>query len=129
MIGDCLIWPGALNSGGYPVTWESGKAVYAHRVVAKAKKGEVVMHLCDNPACVNPDHLKIGTPKENSTDMVSKNRQAKGEMCGNSKLTELEVFGIRTLEGQLSSRVVAELYGISKTNVLDIWNRKIWRHI
>lgn len=126
---DCLIWPGALNSGGYPVTWENGKAVYAHRVIMEAKPGEVVMHTCDNPSCVNPRHLKLGFPKDNSKDMTNKNRQAKGESCGNSKLTELEVFGIRSMQGKASSRVVAELYNISKTNVLDIWNNKIWRHV
>ena len=95
---DCLIWPGALNSGGYPVTWENGKAVYAHRVIIEAKPGEVVMHTCDNPSCVNPRHLKLGFPKDNSKDMTNKNRQAKGESCGNSKLTELEVFGIRSMQ-------------------------------
>ena len=128
-MSDCLLWPGAVNSGGYPVTWDNGKAVYAHRIIMNAKPGEVVMHLCDNPRCVNPEHLKLGTAKENSEDMVKKGRSAKGEMCPASKLTDLEVFGIRTLQGKVSSRVAAELYNISKTNVLDIWNRKIWRHI
>lgn len=125
----CVNWLGAVNSEGYPVTWLNGKATYAHRAVMGAQKGEVVLHLCDNKKCVNPDHLKVGTHKENSEDMVTKNRQAKGEACGNSKLTEKEVASIREMQGDLSSRKVAWIFGISKTNVLDIWNNKIWRHL
>jgi len=125
----CIEWEGALNSGGYPVTWYKGKTVYAHRLLMDAKPDEVVLHTCDNPACVNPKHLKIGTLAENSADMKSKNRQAVGEQCGNSKLTDEEVLTIRSYQGSLSSRKVASLFNISKTNVLDIWHRKIWEHI
>jgi hypothetical protein len=128
-VADCIIWNKAVNSLGYPVTWADNKIAYVHRVLMGAKPGDVVMHTCDNPRCVNPDHLKIGTHKENSADMVHKNRQAKGEKAGNSKLTEDMVLRIRHLEGGFSSRAVAAMFNISKTNVLDIWKRKIWRHI
>lgn len=126
---DCILWEGAVNSGGYPVTWYKGAIAYAHRIVAGAEPGEVVLHTCDHPLCVNPDHLKIGTHADNSADMVAKNRQAKGEQCGNSKLTELQVRNIKVLKGVMSSRKVANAFGISATNVKDIWNKKIWRHI
>lgn len=125
----CVLWTGALNSGGYPVTWKDGKTVYAHRVAANAVKGQVVLHTCDNPACVNPDHLKIGTAKDNSQDMVAKGRQATGEGCGNSKYKEWQIHQVRNLKGKLSSRAVASIYKMSKTNVLDIWNNKIWKKI
>ena len=128
-MGDCILWKKALNSGGYPVTWKNGKTVYAHREIAQAKPDEVVLHSCDNPSCVNPEHLSIGTDADNSADMVAKNRQAKGMDCGNSKLTEDDVRLIRFLKSCMSSRQVADRYNISKTNVLDIWNNKIWRHI
>jgi len=126
---ECILWPGAKNDGGYPITWVNGKTVYKHREVVKAQRGQVVMHLCDNRACINPEHLRIGTPKENSQDMVNKNRQAKGESCGNSLYTEDCVRQVRSLKGSLSSRKVAALFNMSKTNVLDIWNYKIWRHL
>ena len=125
----CIEWTGAVNSGGYPVSWKDGKTVYAHRLIAEAKEGEVVMHTCDNPRCINPTHLQIGTHKENSEDMVRKGRSAKGEDTGNAKLTTAEVLFIRTLQGSQSSRKVAGFFNISKSNVLDIWNRKIWSHI
>lgn len=124
---ECILWEKAVNSSGYGVTWFGGKQHYAHRVAIGAKKGEVVLHICDNRLCVNPEHLRIGTHADNSTDMVSKNRQAKGEACGNSKLTTSEVITIRELKGKLSSRKVAKLFNISKTNVLDIWNNNIWK--
>lgn len=125
----CLEWTGAVNSGGYPITWYNGKTVYAHRQIMNAKPNDVVMHTCDNPKCVNPEHLVIGTPAENSADMVNKKRQAVGEQCGNAKLTTEQVLAIRSYKDKLSSRKVAALYNISKTNVLDIWRRYIWSHI
>lgn len=126
---ECVLWEGALNSGGYPVTWENGKTVYKHRQVAGAVKGQVVMHSCDNPACINPAHLSVGTAAQNSKDMITKNRQAKGENCARSRLTELQVKDILSVKGEMSSRKAATLFGCSKTNILDIWNQKIWRHI
>lgn len=129
MTTECVEWNGALNSGGYPVTWKDGKTTYAHRNLTGAKLNQVVMHLCDNPRCVRLEHLLIGTHAENSADMVKKNRQAVGEECGNSKLKSHDILAIRSLQGEKSSRKVAALFNISKTNVLDIWKRKIWRHI
>lgn len=125
----CQNWPGAKNKAGYGVTWHNNKWAYAHRVVAKAKKGEVVMHTCDNPSCVNPAHLKLGTHKQNSEDMVKKQRQMYGEKCPLSKLNAHEVLAIRQLMWCKPSREVAKMFNISKTNVLDIWNRKIWKYL
>ena len=125
----CILWTKSKNSYGYGVTWYNGKIAYIHRVIAKAKPNEIVMHTCDNRACINPNHLRIGTSQDNSSDMVSKNRQAKGEACGNSKLTEEQVKEIRSYHTKLSSRKVAKLFNISKTNVLDIWKNNIWKHL
>jgi hypothetical protein len=129
MFSDCILWRGAVNEAGYPITWHNNRWAYAHRVIMEAKKGEVVMHLCDEPRCVNSSHLKIGTPAENSADMVRKNRQAKGEDCGNAVLTESQVREIRNCQGFFSSRATGKIYNTSHTNVLDIWNRRTWRHI
>jgi len=128
-MSECLLSKYSVNSAGYPIKWFNGGSHYHHRLAAKAGPGEVVLHLCDNKRCINPEHLVLGTPADNSKDMVNKNRQAKGESIGNSKLTEEQVVSIRHLFGSLSSRKTAKLFGISATNVKDIWNYKIWRHI
>lgn len=128
-MSDCVLWEGAVNSGGCPVTWYKGKIKYAHRVIMDAKENEIVMHLCDTPRCVNPQHRKLATHAENSADMVKKKRQAVGESCGNSKLKDTQVITIRSYKGTFSSRKVAAMFNISKTNVLDIWNNKIWSHL
>lgn len=127
MNNECILWQKAKNKAGYGITWHNNKWAYAHRAVMNAKKGEVVLHTCDNPSCVNPEHLIIGTSKQNSQDMVSKNRQAKGEKAGSAKLTKAQVIEIRTYKNKLPSRKVAVLFSISKTNVLDIWKNKIWK--
>lgn len=125
----CILWTKAKNKAGYGITWSNNKWEYAHRAVVGAKKGDVVRHTCDTPSCVNPQHLFIGTAKENSEDMVAKQRQAYGEKAGNSKLNAHEVLAIRQLMWCSSARKVANMFKISKTNVLDIWNRKIWKHL
>lgn len=126
---ECIPWEGAKNKAGYGVTWFKNKWAYAHRVVMNALSGEVVRHKCDNPSCVNPGHLILGTAKENSVDMVSKQRQAWGEKAARAKLTAEQVKAIRTLNGIYTSRHVAKLFNISKTNVLDIWNNKTWKYL
>lgn len=123
---DCILWSKAKNKAGYGITWHDNKWAYAHRVAVNASKGQVVRHLCDNPSCVNPEHLQIGTHKENSEDMVQKRRQAYGEKAGAAKLTWEQVQQIRKLT-HVPSRTVAKLFGCSKTNVLDIRKNKIWK--
>lgn len=117
------------------------KSVRAHRLsyehfVGPIPEGEgwhgvVVMHKCDNRACVNPDHLTLGTQTANIHDMVVKGRgrNSCGEDNGLSKLTEAEVLAIRSQQGLLSSRKVAAQYGITHRTVLLIWKRRVWKHL
>ena len=129
MLDKCTIWKGAKNEAGYGITWCNNRWAYAHRAAVSAKPGEVVRHVCDNPSCVNPNHLVKGTHKENSQDMVSKNRQVKGEKSHLAKLNETSVKAIRSCNGSMSSQTCANIFNISKTNVLDIWKNKIWKHV
>ena len=75
----CLTFTGAKQSRGHGLIWDNGKLAQAHRIAYEHKhgpipKGMVVMHLCDNPACCNPDHLTLGTQKDNTHDSVLKGR-------------------------------------------------------
>lgn len=131
-ISPCIFWTKAKDTAGYGVSWKNGKWIRAHRKVWIETYGDIpnglnVCHTCDNRPCINPLHLFLGTSKENSKDMVIKNRQIKGVMSHFAKLSEFEVLEIR--KSLLSSRKTAKLYNISKTNVLDIKNKKIWKHI
>ena len=125
----CWLWVGGLTDIGYGGFWVNGRTLGAHRVSYELYIGPIgdkkVLHKCDNRCCVNPNHLFLGTSQDNSNDMVEKNRQARGESCGNSKLTKKDVEKIR--QSDLSSRKLAEMFDISKTNILDIKNNKIWR--
>ena len=86
----CKEWHKSRNKGGYGVMWvpELGKTVLVHRHAIGAKPGDVVMHSCDNPACYNVNHLKIGTHKENSDDALRKCWKLYGELNGQCKLSD-----------------------------------------
>jgi hypothetical protein len=99
--------------------------------VGEIPDGKFVLHKCDNPACVNPGHLFIGTQADNVKDMWDKNRARqginRGESHGMSKLTADDVRAIR--ESSASGPVLAARYDVTRTTIADIRNRKIWTHI
>lgn len=101
---------------------------FAHRIAYRiANKSDIpvgmmVCHTCDNPKCCNPRHLFLGTPKDNSQDMVAKGRQISGVR---SKLTELDITRILgRLNNGDSPRVIAEQYSISEARVSQIKHGK-----
>jgi len=86
-----------------------------------------VLHRCDIPSCVNPDHLFVGTQQDNVDDMVAKGRNTKGETVGNSRLTEKDVLAIRA--SSASGAELAKTMGFSEGTVSMVRNKKIWKHI
>ena len=135
---DCWIWTGAHNKYGYGRFNYYGKIINAHTASYLINKGEVspelhVLHQCDNPPCVNPAHLFLGTNLDNIKDKCSKNRQKSGEKTRASKLTSHEVRSIRAeyrrgKHGQ-GEGVLARKFHISKTAIHDIVNNKSWKHL
>lgn len=123
----CWNWTAALT-GGYG-SFQSGKAHrFSYRVLkGKIPKGAHVCHSCDNKKCVNPDHLWLGTAKDNLVDAARKGRMARGERQWQAKLKNEDVTQIRT-NGK-SSRENAEMFGISIHTVNDIRRRKTWKHV
>jgi hypothetical protein len=90
----------------------------------------VVRHTCDNRSCVNPNHLEIGTQRDNINDKVERNRQAKGQTHGRVKLTEDEVREIKVLLGfGITHRTLATQYNVHKTCISFISSGRTWRHI
>lgn len=132
----CHLWIGALFTNGYGVFRISKMNKKAHRMsyelnVGSIPNGLIVCHKCDVPSCVNPDHLFLGTHKDNVQDMINKGRKSsvKGESHGSCRLNESEVLNIRKLSDIWIYENIANLFGISKQHVSDIVNRKKWRHI
>jgi hypothetical protein len=88
-----------------------------------------VLHRCDNPSCVNPTHLFLGSQADNVTDMVAKGRahDVRGESNGNVKLTAKQVAAIRA--EPLLQRQIAKKYGIERSVVSRIRSHKLWRSL
>jgi DNA invertase Pin-like site-specific DNA recombinase len=90
----------------------------------------IVRHTCNNRLCTNPEHLKLGTPKENSNDMIKSKRQAFGSKNGNSKLSEDEVKVIKSLlEKGKSYSLIAELFSVHKDAISNIKLGITWKHV
>ncbi len=135
---NCMNWLGSINSHGYGNTWYNGKVVGSHIVAyilayGKIPKDKWVLHKCDNKRCVNKDHLFLGSRQDNINDMINKYGSEKisnyGEKNGNSKLTEKDIDEIRNIyvTDKMSMDKIAENYNVSKTNISDIINNKIWK--
>lgn len=92
--------------------------------------GLIVMHTCDNPPCVNPDHLRLGTYAENSADMKNKRRQSYGTRRWNARLTDDKVREIRrrAAAGEDSYKLGPE-YGVDPSHIRSIVRRRFWAHV
>lgn len=151
----CWLWTGAVSGNGYGnFMLDGGEQVTAHRAsyllhCGPIDFGSYVLHRCDNKQCVNPEHLFLGTPKDNTQDMIRKNRRVfpstknrmRGEEwykahagtlpCGEShsqaKLTKSDVLFIRS-SGQIGVEL-AEKFGVSPKNISRIRRREIWRTV
>lgn len=104
----------------------------AHRLAwriycAEVPKGRHILHKCDNPACVNPDHLFVGDQSSNMSDKVSKGRQTHGETHGMSKLSEADAIAI--IKDRRLQREIANDYGVSVVTICDIKRGKSWKHL
>jgi HNH endonuclease len=139
----CWIWTASVDKRGYGYFKAiggrkgSGRGDLAHRLSHELFKGPIgeglfVLHSCDMPAYVNPDHLRVGTQKENMADCISRGRfRPGGSKCGSenqlSKLNDDDVVEIRS--SPLSAIDLAKRYGIDRTNVYAIINGKTWTHV
>lgn len=133
----CWDWIGAKNKKGYGCLSYKNKTTIAHRLSYLLFIGEIpkdlhVLHRCDNPKCINPNHLFLGTDLDNSNDKISKGRFvcSYGKDNGNSKLTDEQVVDIKIkIKKGLSFASISRTYEVSETTIAYIAKNKSWRHI
>lgn len=128
----CWEWQGSRDEHGYGYL----RSIRAHRLSFELHCGPIpdgmgVLHRCDNRACVNPAHLFLGTQEDNNLDMVSKGRHMHGERVPGHKLSSKDVPTIRRLyaAGGSSYSSLSLLFGVSKSAIQDIVERKTWKQV
>tara|TARA_R110000868_G_scaffold25423_9_gene99228 strand:- start:31103 stop:31552 length:450 start_codon:yes stop_codon:yes gene_type:complete len=134
---DCWLWLAAKNGNGYGAfQLKSYTQIAAHRyawILRKGRpipKGMVIRHSCNRPLCCNPNHLSIGTMKDNSLDMINSNRSMKGEKNHKSKLCADDVIQIKKFltEGKTMEEI-GKIYNVTKQVIFNIKICKIWKHV
>ena len=136
----CWNWLGFKDSKGYGSLWNGKTMGKAHRLSYQEFVGEIpdglfVLHRCDNPSCINPEHLFLGTHIENMADMRAKGRSAsekrqRGSVHYQSKLTESQVVEIKTrLAKGEECTAIAKLFDVDRTCISNIKRGINWKHI
>jgi len=132
----CWEWLAHYRSFGYGGFQVKRKPVLAHRLAWVMQNGNIpktllVLHKCDNRRYVNPDHLFLGSHKDNAVDRNNKGRQAShvGELNGRSKLTVSHVIVIRAYSHIVRNVDMSRLLDVTKTTIGNVINRKLWGHI
>lgn len=131
----CWLWMGRIGRGGYGEAYFKGQGRSAHRLSYELAVGEIppgkwVLHHCDVPLCVRPDHLYAGTVVDNVRDSVVRKRNAFGSRNGNALLTEAQITDIKQLAraGWLH-REIAKKYGVDRAQISHIVIGRAWRHV
>lgn len=144
----CWLWNRSKSMGGYG-RFEFKKEQYAHRVAWTITYGAIpigmcVLHQCDNPACVRPDHLFLGTKQENNTDRTLKGRSASGNKNGmrthaglmqGEKNPRAKLNAVNVKEARIKAQQgvgvasLAREYGVDKSTMQDAVSGQTWRHI
>jgi hypothetical protein len=131
----CWVWMGSTQVRGYGEIISNNRKHLAHRAsyeafVGKIPKGMYVCHACDNVACVNPNHLFLGTQKQNLQDMVNKGRSTRGVKNPMAKLTEEQVKEIKQgfAEGKTDMEL-AKQFNMSRQGINGIRKGKLWSYV
>lgn len=134
-VGECIEYTGTLERAGYGSIMVNGHRTKAHRMSYQAHKGDIpvglmVRHKCDNPPCINPEHLELGTQTDNMGDMSDRGRSSYGVRNPNHVLNDEIVRDIlrRVSEGETQSAMARE-YGVSNMTIYTIVHNKAWKHV
>lgn len=131
--GECWPWLGSCCNRGYGRFNFNSQRYFAHVLSFQlhhggVPTGHVIRHRCDNPPCVNPNHLESGTQADNVRDTVMRGRTVRGEAHWHASLTDSDVQAIRSATGLLQTDL-GMLYGIGQAAVSKIQLGKTWRHV
>ena len=137
---ECWGWNGGRDKDGYGKFWICERTIPAHRAMLlmlndpdglSSYKGVLACHHCDNPGCVNPNHIYFGSSLDNVSDMIRRGRKAIGEKNGGAVLTEYDVHQIRKLysAGDTTSRKLAKQFQVGKSTILRILRGDTWSHL
>lgn len=130
----CWLWMGGKDGDGYGGFWLEGKPISAHRYsyqlnIGPIPEGLLVLHTCDQPACVNPAHFFLGTKKDNAIDREQKgrSRDSRGEKQGAAKLTEVKVRQIfQDSKNGMSQKKIADKHAIHPSSVSKVLLKQVW---
>jgi len=139
---DCWEWKASRNRDGYGQFWIGHMFIAAHRYSWELSRGclvpedKMILHLCDNPGCVNPDHLYCGTQSDNMRDRHERGLKIPPHITANPKLYEGEIWLIRKLRKVKSKRIytrykfperlVAKVFKVDQSLIHLIWNSDKW---
>lgn len=129
--GECWVWKGYINESGYGLARLNKNQTRAHRVSweihhGKIPEGIFVCHKCDNPPCVNPSHLFLGTNQDNIQDKVNKGRSGRP----NAKLKPSDIFIIKDLlEMNIPSQEIESLFNVSRQTISGIKFARRWKSV
>ena len=131
---DCVLWTKCIDARGYGRIRREGETWRAHRwawyqTFGPIPTGLFVLHKCDVPTCINPDHLFLGTQADNNRDKKEKGRAFKpsGEINHNAKLTASDIEFIR--HSDLSGAALGRMFGVTRTCICSVRRRRCWLHI
>lgn len=132
----CWLWSGGVDGKGYGALWQDNKLQRAHRISWILHNGEIpnrlfVLHKCDTPSCVNPNHLFLGNQSDNTLDSIRKGRYSpldnKGEKNPISKANERIIFDIRSSDKSCSELAIR--YNLEYSTVWKIKRYMSWKHL
>ncbi len=132
----CFLWTAATDPNGYGRIRVRGKTELAHRISYEQTHGYIpnglnVLHKCDNPSCINPKHLFVGTHADNVKDKMSKCRQPKGENHYRSVLDRNKVIEIRHMweTSGKTQREIGSIYGVTQMTISSLLHGQSWKGV
>ena len=133
-MSECKEYRGYKNNQGYGMAYINGHYISAHRASwilnngCYSMRSKIVLHRCNNRICINPDHLYLGTHKDNADDREKANHTAKGTRNGQHKLNWVKVRSIRSLAKKgIQYYKIGHLHGVSDNVVSRIVRNKLWK--